>query len=340
MLRDKEANMRITSFLRLTTFAVALFGGIVLCDLATRRAASAQEKPKVGVLFGGPKGSAAITAFVKAIEELGYQDGTTIALDFRYADGKPEQLQVLAKELSEQNPKVIVGVASDAVIAAAKATSTVPIVSASGDVDFVGMGLAKSLEKPDGNVTGVAISGGEAAQLRVALLKKAVPALSTLVVLTHPSNSANQRLLAMMEEAAGQHGVKLQPVSVTKPEDLEAAIIAAKAAGVQAVSSLQGPFFFFQRKLLSELSEKHGMPLGMGEPLSADAGALLQVNPDIPGAAASSAKYVDRILKGARAGDLAIERHRTIQIVLNMKVARALNLHVDPAIAKDGRIID
>ena len=196
------------------------------------------------------------------------------------------------------------------------------------------------LEKPGGNVTGVAISGGEAAQLRLELLKKAVPGLSTLVVLTHPSNSANQRLLGMMEGTARQHRVKLQPVSVTKPEDLEGAVTAAKASGAEAVSSLQGPFFFFQRKLLGELCEKHKMPLAMGEPLSAEVGALLQVNPDIPGAAAASAKYVDRILKGVMPADLPIQRHPTIQVVLNMKVARALGLSVDPAIAKVGRVID
>ena len=332
--------MRITSLRRLTTLAAAVLSGTLFGNLASTHSASAQEIPKVGVLFGGPKGSAAITAFVKAMEDLGYQDGRTVALEFRYADGKADQLPLLAKELTEQNPRLIVGVANDAVIAAAKATSTIPIVSATGDVDFVGMGLAKSLEKPGGNVTGVAISGGEAAQLRVALLKQAVPELSTLVVLTHPSNSANQRLLGMMEESARQQGVKLQEVSVTKVDDLEGAITAAKAAGAQAVSSLQGPFFFFQRKFLSELCEKHKMPLAMGEPLSADVGALLQVNPDIPGAAASSAKYVDRILKGARAGDLAIERHPAIQVVLNMKMAKALNLNVDPAIAKGGRIMD
>ena len=115
---------------------------------------------------------------------------------------------------------------------------------------------------------------------------------------------------------------------------------AAKASGAQAVSSLQGPFFFFQRKLLGELCEKHKMPLAMSEPLSAEVGATLQVNPDIPGTAAASARYVDRILKGAIPADLPIERHPTIQIVLNLKVARALGLIVDPAIAQGGRVID
>jgi putative ABC transport system substrate-binding protein len=312
----------------------------LLSNLAVTQSAFGQETPKVGVLFGGPKGSAAITALVKAMEDLGYQDGKTVALQFRYAEGKADRLPLLARELVEQNPRLIVGFANDAVIAAAKATSTIPIVSATGDVDFVGLGLAKSLERPGGNVTGVTISGGEAAQLRVELLKKAVPGLSMIVAITHPSNSANQRLLGMMEEAARQHGVKLQTVSVTKPEDLEGVIVAAKASGAQAVSSLQGPFFFFQRKLLGELCEKHKMALAMGEPLSAEVGALLQVNPDIPGAAAASAKYVDRILKGAMPANLPIQRHPTIQVVLNMKVARTLSLTVDPAIAKGGRIID
>lgn len=330
--------MQIFSRLRLATLAVVV--SLAAFSLSGTQPASGQETPKVGILFGGPKGSAAIAALVKALEDLGYQDGKTVALQFRYAEGKTDQLPLLAKELAEQNPKLIVGVANDAVLAAAKATSTIPIVSATGDLDFVGAGLAKSLERPGGNVTGLAISGGEAAQLRVDLLKKAVPELSTMVVLTHPSNSANQRLLSMMEDTARKYSVKLQAVSVTKPEDLEGAITAAKASGAQAVSSLQGPFFFFQRKLLGELCEKHKMPLAMGEPLSAEVGALLQVNPDIPGAAAASAKYADRILKGAIPANLPIERHPTIQIVLNMKVARALGLSVDPAIAKGGRVID
>ena len=144
----------------------------------------------------------------------------------------------------------------------------------------------------------------------------------------------------MMEEAARQDAVKLQAMSVSKPEDLEGAITAAKASGAQAVSSLQGPFFFLQRKLLSELCEKHKLPLAMGEPLSAKVGALPQVNPDIPGAAAVSAKSVNQILKGALPAQLPIERHPTIQVVLNMKVARALKLNVDSAVAKGGRSID
>ena len=312
--------------------SVGLLGNLPLAE-----GALTQERPKVGVLFGGPQGSAAIAALVKAMGELGYQDGKTVALEFRYADGKADQLPILAKELVALNPRLIVGVASDAAVAVAKETSSIPIVSATGDVDFVGAGLAKSLDKPGGNVTGVTISAGEAARLRVELLKRAVPGISTLLVLAHPS--PNARLLSMMEAAATQHGVKLRTVSVAKPEDLEGAIVAAKA-DVQAVSSLQGPFFFFQRKLLAELCEKYQLPLAMSEPLSAEVGALLQVNPDVAGAAAASAKYVDQILKGARPADLAIERHATIQVVLNMKVARALNLNVDPAVAKGGRIID
>jgi ABC-type uncharacterized transport system substrate-binding protein len=314
------------SWFALTLFAIAM-------------PALAQDRPTVGVLFGGPKGSAAIAAFVKAMEELGYVDGKTVSLSFHYADGKADQLRALAIALVAQQPKVIVGVASDAVIAAAKATTTIPIVSASGDLDFVGAGLAKSMDKPGGNVTGMSISAGEAAALRVQLLKKAVPGLATLLVLTHPSNAANPRLLEMMKDAAQQQGVTLQPVVVSKAEDLEPAIVAAKGA-VQAASTLQGPFFFFQRKLIADLCAAQGLPLGISEPLSAESGAFLQVNPDVPGTAAASAKYVDRILKGESPAVMQIVRHLAIQVVLNMKVAKALNLTIDPSFATGARIID
>lgn len=145
--------MQIISQLRRTSRVAALLSAAFLFSAVVTQSACGQETPKVGVLFGGPKGSAAIAALVKAMEDLGYQDGKTVALQFRYAEGRSDQLPVLAKVLVEQNPKLIVGVASDAVIAAAKATPVIPIVSATGDVDFVGAGLAKSLEKPGGNVT-------------------------------------------------------------------------------------------------------------------------------------------------------------------------------------------
>jgi putative ABC transport system substrate-binding protein len=324
----------------LLKFLASVSSACLFGILTLTQAAVAQERPKVGVLFAGQKGSAAITAFVKAMEDLGYQDGKTVVLEYRYAEGKADQLPLLANELVQQHPRLIVGVASEAAVALAKATSTIPIVSATGDVDFVGLGLAKSLDKPGGNITGVTISAGEAAQLRVELLQKIVPGLSTLVVLMHPSNSANQRLLNMMDDVAKRLGVKIQPVSVARPEDLEGAIATAKASGAQAISSLQGPFFFFQRKLLGDLCEAHRIALAMSEPLSAEVGALLQVNPDVSGAAAASAKFVDRILKGAQPADLPIERYPNIQVVLNMKVARALGLNVDPGVVGRGRIIE
>jgi putative tryptophan/tyrosine transport system substrate-binding protein len=319
-----------TAFLACSLFCVAL----------TSVAGLAQEAPKVGVLFPGPKGSAAIAAFVKGMESLGYHDGKTIIYEFRYAGGKTDQLQLLATELVEQKPKLIVGVASEAVVAAAKATRTIPIVSATGDVDFIGLGLAKSLERPGGNVTGMTVSAGEAAQRRVELLKQTVPSLSTVAVLMHPSWTANPRLLSMMEQAAKPLGIALRPISISKPEDLDGVIAAAKANGANAISSLQGPFFFFQRKLLAELCQKHKIALAMSEPLSAEAGALLQVNPDVPGAAAVSAKFVDQIIKGAQPADLPIERHATIEVILNMKIARALGISIDPVLISRVRTIE
>lgn len=304
-------------------------------DLPTSDLARTQEKLKVvGVLFGGSKGSPAISAFADAMQSLGYQDGKSILLQFRYADGRGEKLPLLARQLAAENPNVIVAIASDAAVAAAGASTTIPIVSASGDIDFVDLGFARSLEQPAGNVTGVIVCAGRAAQLRVGLLKEAIPALSMLAVLMHPANSANRRLLSMMDETARQHGVKLRPMLVSKPDELQGAMTAAKTGGAQAVSSLQGPFFFFQRVLLGELSEKLKIPIAVSEPLSAEAGALLQVNPDMAGAAAASAGLVDRILKGAQPGDLPFERHPSIQVIFNLKVARSMNVNIGHATAR------
>jgi ABC-type uncharacterized transport system substrate-binding protein len=269
------------------------------------------ETPQVGVLFGGPKGSAAIAAFTKAMEELGYEDGRTIAIRFLYADGNADRLSTLAGKLAAQKPALIVAVASEAVIAAANATSSIPIVSATGDVDFVGLGLASSLERPGGNVTGMTTNAGEAAHLRIELLKEAMPALSTVTVLMHPAAPANQRLQGIMQATARRHGMTLLPAAVSGPEDLKKSVAAAKADGVQAVTCLQGPFFFFQRRLLAELCDKHRIALAMSEPLSAEAGALLQVNADTPGAAVAAAGFIDQILRGARPADLPIVRHPT-----------------------------
>jgi putative tryptophan/tyrosine transport system substrate-binding protein len=316
-----------------------------LCGLAWAVAAtpiaSAADAPKVGILYPGPKGPApSVDALVKALGDLGYKDGESVTLDIRYAEGKFDQIPALAKELVAKNPKIIVAVAGEALFAAAQATTTIPIVSATGGGDLVKAGLIKSVERPGGNVTGMWLTSNEAAAARVETLKKMMPSMIKLAVFVSATYPENQTLLPVAEGAAKRLRVAMQTYTIVKPEELEGAIAAAKAAGAEAIMTLQGPLFFFQRKLIADLALKHKLPLAMSETLAGDAGALLQVNPDVPGCAARSATHVDRILKGAKPGDLAVERYGGKQLVINLKTAKALGMKVDPSVLQGAKIIE
>jgi putative ABC transport system substrate-binding protein len=303
--------------------------------------AVASELPKIGVLFPGPAGPApSIQAFANALSELGYRDRQNIVIEYRYADGKFDRLPALAKELADLPVNVIVAVGGEALVATKRATDAIPIVSATGEGDFVAMGLIASWDQPGGNITGMNLSSAEAAQKRVEVFKQAVPMLARLAVLVHALYPASPQLLAVLESSATQHDIQVQPISVSTPEELEGAMAAAKQAGANAVMTLQGPFFFLQRKAVADLAAQHKLPLAMGEPLSAEAGALLQVNPDVPECAARAAAFVDRILKGAKPGDLPIERFSSTQVVFNLKAARDLGITIDPEVTRGGRVIE
>jgi len=321
-------------------FAKSLLVG--LCALGWAVAAtSAADAPKIGILFPGPKGPVpSVDALVKALADLGYKDGQSVTLDIRYAEGKFDQLPELARDLVAQNPGIIVAVSGEALFAAAQATTTIPIVSATGGGDFVKAGLIKSLEHPGGNVTGMLLTSDEAAAARVETLKKIMPSMIKLAVLTSATYPENQLLLPVAESVAKRLGVAIETYTIAKPEELDGAIATGKAAGAEAIMTLQGPFFFFQRKLIADLALKHQLPLAMSEALAGDAGALLQVNPDVPGCAARSATYVDRILKGAKPGDLAVERYGNKQLVINLKTARALGMNVDLSALQGAKIIE
>jgi putative tryptophan/tyrosine transport system substrate-binding protein len=300
----------------------------------------AAEPPKIGILFPGAKGPVpSIDALVKGLKALGQQDGETISIEYRFAEGKVDNLPELAKELVDQKVTVIAAVAGESLVAATKVTTTIPIVSATAGGDFVAMGLAKSWDHPGGNVTGMNLVATDAGAARVEILKKILPHMKQLAVLANKAYPGNDELFAVMEATAKKQDVKVLTFDVSKPDDLEGAITAAKRDGADAVTSLQGPFFFFQRKLCAEVALKNKMPLALGEALAAEAGALLQVNPDVPGCAERAATFVDRILKGAKPADLAIERYNQFQIVFNLKTAGELGINIAPEVSEIGKIV-
>ncbi len=300
----------------------------------------AADLPKVSLVHPGPKGPIpSISAVVAGMAALGYEDGKTVALEYRYAEGKLDQLPSILRNLVEENVEVIVAVAGEPLVAAALVTKTVPIVSATAGGDFVGMGLIKSWDRPDTNVTGMNLIAEPAAAARVEILRKVIPAARTVVVLANPY-PGNEELLTAMRAAALKANIKLETVDISKVDELEAAIVHAKENGADAVASLQGPFFFFQRKLLADLCLKHKIPLAMSEALSGEAGALLQVNSDVPGCAKRSASFVDLILKGASPRDLKIERYSRYDVVLNLRTAKELGITISPDAIKGSTVIE
>ncbi len=296
--------------------------------------------PKVGVVHPGPKGPIpSVSAVVAGMAAWGHEDGKTVAIEYRYGESKLDQLPSMLRNLIERDTKVIVAVAGEALVAAAQVTKSVPIVSATAGGDFVSMGLIKSWDRPDTNVTGMNLIADQAAAARVEILKRVLPAARTVVVLSNPY-PGNDELLSAMRAAALKANIKLETLDISKVDELEAAIVNAKQNGADAVTSLQGPFFFFQRKLLADLSLKHRIPLAMSEALSGDAGALLQVNPDVPGCAERSASFVDLILKGANPRDLKIERYSRYDVVFNLRTARELGINISPDTTKGSKVIE
>jgi putative ABC transport system substrate-binding protein len=296
--------------------------------------------PKIGLVHPGPKGPIpSVSAVVAGMAALGHEDEKTIAIEYRYGEGKPDQLPSVLRNLIEQDAKVIVAVAGEALVAAAQVTKSVPIVSATAGGDFVSMGLIKGWDRPDTNVTGMNLLADQAASARVEILARALPAARTVAVLSNPY-PGNDELLAAMRAAAMKAKVKLETLDVSNTGELEAAIVKAKQNGADAVTSLQGPFFFFQRKLLAGLCLKHKIPLAMSEALSGEAGALLQVNPDVPGCAKRSASFVDLILKGANPGNLKIERYSRYDVVFNLRTAKELGISLSPDSIKGSTVIE
>jgi putative ABC transport system substrate-binding protein len=263
----------------------------------------AADLPKVGLVHPGPKGPIpSMSAVVAGLAALGHEDGKTVALEYRYAEGKLDQLPTSVRNLIEQNVKVIVAVAGEALAAAAQVTNTVPIVSATAGGDFVSMGLIKSWDRPGTNVTGMNLIADEAAAARIELLRKVLPVAKTVAVLVNPY-PGNDELLKTIRAASLKANIKLVTFDISKVDDLEPAIVAAQRDGADAVTSLQGPFFFFQRKLLADLS-------------------------------------LDQILQGANPSDLKIERYSRYDVVFNLSTARALGIGLGPDTIKGSKVIE
>ena len=316
--------------MRAGRFITCLILLLALEVLVARPAAVAQQARKVhriGVLAAGSDaGTPLLVDFRQGLRELAYAEGDNLLIEYRFAEGKVERLPELAADLVRLKVELIVAVFATSARAAHQATRSIPIVMiAVGDP--VNLGLAASLARPGGNVTGTVSYLPELGGKPLELLKEMIPDLKRVAILSNPSNPGHAPLLKDVEPAARSLAIRLQPLSVANAEDLEGALRTA-TRDAAAVWVLGDALFIAHRARIAALAAAARLPtLLPGRPFT-EAGGLMSYGPHLPHVYHRAATYVDKILKGAKPGDLPIEQPTKFDLVINMKTAKALGLQI------------
>jgi putative ABC transport system substrate-binding protein len=307
----------------------------IAISAAAFSSATAQQPAKVfRIGFLSPAASASTRAFDvfrDALRELGYIDGANIMIEYRLAAWDYGRLPAMAGELVRLPVDVIVVDGGTRVARIAQeATGTIPIVAATAGADPVEAGLAASYAHPGGNLTGFTGAGAELGGKRLQLLKEAVPRASRVAALWNPAMPVVTRQAT--EEAARTLGLDLRTVEVAAPEDIPAGFEVAVGAGAKALVVLPDVMFAHERARIIALAARHRLPAIYEDRAYAVDGGLLSYGRDVSEQFRLAAGYVDKILKGAKPGDLPVQQPARFQLVVNLKTAKALGLTIPPAI--------
>ncbi len=266
--------------------------------------------------------------FRDRLTELGYVEGKTIIIEESYADGDPQRLTQLAREVVASKPDIIVSIAASATAAARQATSTIPIVMAHAG-DPVGSGLAASLAHPGGNVTGTTSMVPELGVKQVELLRQVVPGLARLGVLANPTNAGAPLTLANVNEAARQFNIRVTVAEVTRAEDFDKALGLLRDARPEALFVMIEPMIYLNRARLLDFAATNRLPASydVGREIVRQ-GGLISFGPVLMTHYALVAEYVDKILKGAKPGDLPVQQPTQFALVVNLNTAKALGITI------------
>jgi len=299
--------------------------------LAAPFAADAQQPPRVprvGYLGGSPS-SPLVESFQQGLRDLDWVEGQNITIDYMWTGGRAERLPELVAELIRLNVDPIYTQGSNAAAHAAKqATSTIPIVFTT-PADPLVVGLVSSLARPGGNVTG--LGGGADTPKRLDLLEEAVPKITRLAVLWNPANPSNQASTKDVEEAAKTSGLQVQFIAVRTPADLDGAFSAMTRERADGVLVFGDALFFVQRTRIVELAAKHRLPAMYNRSEYVRAGGLLAYAANDIEQERRAAAYVDKILRGAKPGELPVEQPTKFELAINLKTAKALGLTIPPS---------
>jgi len=305
-------------------------GSVAGCILAVPFAAAAQPSarlPRIGIL-ANYEGSS-WDGFRRGMRELGYVDGRTIAMHWRFADGKIDRYPALASELVEAKVDLIVTSGTPAALAAKKATASIPIVmTISAFPEKVG--LVESLSHPGGNITGFSHAAPEVTGKRLQLLKQLAPKTVRIVVLGNAASPIDVLAIREIQTAAAALGIELQRIDARTPDDHAAAFAAVTASGVDAMHVVGNPANFKNAQAIADFALRSRLPSSYEEREFALVGGLISYAASYPDLYLRAATYVDKILKGAKPGELPVQHPTKFELVINLKTATALGLAIPP----------
>jgi putative ABC transport system substrate-binding protein len=317
-------------------FLLTSLAGVFAAPLAAEAQQLSGKIARIGLLGDVP--SFLNEEFRQGLRELGYVEGQSIVIEHRYPEWKYERLPGLAADLVRLKVDVIVAASPAATKAAKQATSTIPVIFiVSGDP--VADGFVASLARPGGNITGLATTSPELVGKQLELLKGVAPKVSRVAVLQNPNT--HRDVLRQAEGAARALGVQLQILEARTPSEIEAAFAAMSSHRTDGILVLRDAVFRAQRAQITALAAKNRLPAIYGLREEAEAGGLVAYGASVPQLYRRAATYVDKILKGARPGDLPVEQPTKYELVINLKTAKALGLTIPPSLlARADQVIE
>jgi putative ABC transport system substrate-binding protein len=322
----------MASHIRRREFIVTL-GSAAAWPVVAGAQQAPRKRPVLGYLITGTKDGLAhsVSAFLSRLRDLGYVEGQNIDIVIRYADADSTRLPVLADELVQLRPNLIVALDPPAALAAKKATASIPIIAAILN-DPVRLGLIASYARPGGNLTGILsqVEGLPGKQVEIA--QELVPAITLIGVLANPANATHAYQRQEVETAAAAKGVKVIAAETRSKGDLEPAFNSLRAAGVRLAIVLRDNMFVSERRRIADLATTMRLPTIGSQNSYVEAGGLISYGVEDSENHHRAADFVDKILKGAKPTDLPVEFPTKLRLVINMKTAKALGLEIPPTL--------